>query len=108
MTVAQRKLSEIGGDPEALPKRRAEIERQVKALQESIARTPEVEGGLNALLREYDNLKTDYRLAQGKNNVAATGEQSKTNATPAPTHTRDDRPNDQPRSRSTRRTSISG
>ena len=47
----------------------------MKALQESIARTPEVEGGLNALLREYENLKTDYRLAQGKTNVAATGEQ---------------------------------
>ena len=75
VTVAQGKLAEIGGDPEALPKRRAEIERQVKALQESIARTPEVEGGLNALLREYENLKTDYRLAQGKTNVAATGEQ---------------------------------
>ena len=75
VTVAQGKLSEIGGDPESLPKRRAEIERQVKALQESVARTPEVEGELNALLREYENLKTDYRLAQGKTNVAATGEQ---------------------------------
>ena len=26
-------------------------------------------------MREYENLKTDYRLAQGKTNVAATGEQ---------------------------------
>lgn len=75
ITVAESKVLETGGDPEALPKRRADFAKQAAALEESIARTPEVESGLNALLREYDNLKNDFRLAQTKTTLAATGEQ---------------------------------
>ena len=75
ITVAQSKVIETGGNPESLPKRRAELVQQAAALEQSIARTPDVESGLNALLREYDNLKADYRLSQGKTNLATTGEQ---------------------------------
>ena len=64
-----------GGNPESLPKRRAELAQQAAALEQSIARTPDVESGLNAMLREYDNLKADYRLAQSKTQLATTGEQ---------------------------------
>ena len=75
ITVAQSKVDESGGQPEFLPKKRAELAGQAAALEESIAKTPEVESGLNALLRDYENLKTDYRLAKSKTTVAATGEQ---------------------------------
>ena len=75
ITVAQKKMDESGGQPDFLPKKRAELAEQAAALEESIAKTPEVESGLNALLRDYENLRTDYRLAKSKTTVATTGEQ---------------------------------
>jgi protein tyrosine kinase modulator len=75
ITVTKHKMGVKEGDPDFLPKKRAELAAQAAVLQQSIAKTPEVESGLNALLREYDNLKGDYRLAKSKTTVAATGEQ---------------------------------
>ena len=58
-----------------LPKKRAEFAQQAAALSDSIAKTPEVEAQLSALMRDYDNLQAQYKLAQSKTSVAETGQQ---------------------------------
>ena len=74
LTVAQKKMDESGGQPDFLPNKRTDLAEQVAALGE-YRKTPEVESGLNALQRDYENLRTDYRLAKSKTTVAATSEQ---------------------------------
>src|SRR5262249_41038933 len=75
ITVTQNKLDLSGGEPELLPKKRAELAQQAAELRDSIAKTPEVEASLGALMRDYENLKAEYRLAQSKTTLAATGQQ---------------------------------
>jgi uncharacterized protein involved in exopolysaccharide biosynthesis len=76
LAIAQRKLDESGGaQPEQLSKKRADLAAQTAALQDSIAKTPQVEATLNALNREYDNMAAEHRLAKAKTTTAQTGQE---------------------------------
>ena len=76
IVVAQHKQDEAGtGQQEMLPQRRADLAAQVAALQQGIAKTPEVEATLNALNRDYENLEAEYRLTKAKTTAATTGQE---------------------------------
>jgi uncharacterized protein involved in exopolysaccharide biosynthesis len=58
----------------ALKAQRAELTQRIATINESIARTPQVESELGALNRNYENLRAEYRQAQARLADAATGE----------------------------------
>jgi len=57
-----------------LKEQRAELDAQVTKLNESIQRTPLVQVQLNSMDRDYENLQSEYRLAQTKLENAQVGE----------------------------------
>lgn len=57
-----------------LKEQRAELDDQVGKLNESIQRTPLVQVQLNSMDRDYQNLQSEYRLAQTKLENAQVGE----------------------------------
>lgn len=71
-TAAQ--VSLIGRRIDALEAQRAELKAQARKLEESIAKTPQVEVALNALLREHASAQEQLTSARAKMSAAATGE----------------------------------
>lgn len=66
-----------GGDPEQpeqLRSRLTELEERVREVRGGIARTPEIEAGLAALVRSHAVLQSQYQNAQARLAEAATGE----------------------------------
>ena len=64
---SRNKIGLSAGDPQLLPRKRAELAEQAAAIGASIAKTPEVEATLSSLMRNYDNLQVrDLGSAQSK------------------------------------------
>lgn len=62
------------GTVKYLGEQRTELEGQATKLSESIQRTPLVQVQLNSMDRDYENLQSEYRLAQTKLENAQVGE----------------------------------
>ena len=76
---AQVYVAENQGDRQArieqLKKQQETLQQQAQALLDGIAKTTSVQIALNALMRDYDNLQTQYNAAKAKMAAAGVGEQ---------------------------------
>lgn len=59
---------------EALKSQRDQLKQQADLLAEGVARTPVIQFELNGLMREYENLQSEYQQTQAKQEDASTGE----------------------------------
>lgn len=75
----RRKLAGLEAELAELERRRLIDEVRRSAIEESIARTPEVEMALNGLYRAYKDLQSQYEVAVAKAAEASTGERLEAN-----------------------------
>ena len=69
------RIAEIDQQIEALKTQLADLEKQAKALDASIQKTPQIEIALNVLMRDYNGLQQRYAAAKAKMAEATTGQQ---------------------------------
>ena len=69
------RIAEIDQQIEALKAQQADLEKQAKALDASIQKTPQIEIALNVLMRDYNGLQQRYAAAKAKMAEATTGQQ---------------------------------
>jgi uncharacterized protein involved in exopolysaccharide biosynthesis len=68
-------LSDVDSRLQAIDREKRFMEQQIDALSRSIAATPATESALNALMRNRENIQTQYNLAIARRAEASTGAQ---------------------------------
>ncbi|MEO3417098.1 lipopolysaccharide biosynthesis protein [Roseovarius sp. CAU 1744] len=75
MTAYEVQLADLDGQMEFLLQEKKTVEEELKALEESIDRTPANAITLGSLERDYDNIRLQYNQAQADFAAARTGDQ---------------------------------